>query len=129
MTKIVRSDGCGNSPKNLLVQSLAIAIEKCDRTVLSRCVADDLSWALPGRKTLEGRAAALAHLRTYRPTPPLRISVRRAFSHGRGGAADGSVVLSSGMTLGFCHVVEFSSVKGDKISSVCTYYSELGDNT
>jgi len=129
MTKIVKSPGCGNSPKNLLVQTLAIAIEKSDRAAFSRCVTDDISWALPGRKTLEGRGAALAYLKTRRSAAPPKINVKRAISHGRAGAADGAVVLSSGLTRGFCHVVEFSSIKGDSIGSIASYYSDLGDNS
>ncbi len=126
MTRIIKSAGCGNSPKNLLVQALVICIETANSPAFARCVSDDLDWAIPDRKSFVGKAAALAYLKNAK-SAPRQVKVRRAISHGRAGAADGTLVLSSGLTRGFCHVVEFSSARGEKISSICSYYSDLGD--
>jgi hypothetical protein len=127
MTRIIKNAGCGNSPKNLLVQALVIAIETANGAAFSRCVSDDLDWAIPGRKSFVGKAAALAYLKSGKPGALHEVKVRRAISHGRAGAADGTLILASGLTRGFCHVVEFCSVKGVGISSICSYYSDLGD--
>jgi len=53
--------------------------------------------------------------------------VRRVISHGRAGAADGVLVLSSGHPHNFCHVVGFASINGNNVSSISSYYVELGD--
>jgi hypothetical protein len=101
MTKIVKSDGCGNSPKNLLVQSLAIAIETANASAFSRCVTTDVVWALPGRKSFVGKAACLAYLRSRKSSSPKQVRVRRVINHGRAGAADGMIVPKAGLASGF----------------------------
>jgi hypothetical protein len=127
MPKIIKSKDCGNSPRNLLVQSLAIAIERANASAFARCVTDDVIWALPGRRSFAGKAACLAYLKSRRQDAPKLVTVRRALSHGRAGAADGTLTDESGLTHGFCHVINFSTVKGDRISAISSYYSDLGD--
>ena len=129
MPKVIKSPDCGNSPKNLLVQALVIAIETCNVTAFSRCVSDDIVWAIPGRRSFDGRSACLAYLKSRKPEAPKLVTVRRAISHGSAGAGDGTFTLDSGLRNGFCHVVNFSSAKGTHIASISSYYSDLGDET
>jgi len=125
--KVTKSPECGNSPKNLLVQSLAIAIETSNRSAFTRCTSSDMTWAIPGRRSFDGKAAALAYLRSRAPGVVKNVVMRRIVSHGRAGAADGTLVLQTGETLSFCHVVEFSNAKGVRISSISSYYSNIGE--
>lgn len=128
MPEATRNPGCGNSPKNALVQALAVAIETSNCTALARCISDDVVWALPGRRSLDGKAAAVAYLKFKGVAAKVaRIHVRRVVSHGRAGAVDGTLILKSGLAHGFCHVVEFTSAKGQRITSICSYYSDVGD--
>ena len=127
MPKITKSPECGNAPKNLLAQSLAIAIETSNRSAFTRCTSDAVTWAIPGRRSFDGKAAALAYLRSRAPEVVKNVVMRRIVSHGRAGAADGTLVLQTGETLGFCHVVEFSNAKGERISNMSSYYSDIGE--
>jgi hypothetical protein len=127
MPKILKSTDCANSPKNLLVQTLVIAIETANVSAFSRCVADDVVWALPGRKSFDGKAASLAYLKSRAPDALKQIRVRRVISHGRAGAGEGTLTMESGLTHCYCHVVTFSSVKGTRVSGIYSYYSDLGD--
>lgn len=127
MPKVIKSSECGNSPKNLLVQALAIAIETSNRSALARCISDDVTWAIPGRRSFDGKAAALAYLRSRSSAEVKKVVMRRIVSHGRAGAGDGTLVLQTGETFGFCHVVEFSNAKGQRISSISSYYSNIGE--
>jgi len=127
MPKVIKSKDCGNSPKSLLVQSLAIAIETSNAAGFSRCVTEDVVWSLPGRRSFDGKAACLAYLKARERNAPTQVRMRRAISHGRAGAGDGMLTMESGLTHSFCHVVEFSSVKGDRIASISSYSSDLGD--
>jgi hypothetical protein len=127
MPKVIKSKDCGNSPKNLLIQSLAIAIETSNALSFSRTVTDDVVWALPGRRSFNGKPACLAYLKAVKRNAPKQVKVRRAINHGRAGAADGTLTQVTGLTLSFCHVVDFSSVKGDRVSAISSYYSDLGD--
>jgi hypothetical protein len=128
MPKIVKSPDCKNSPKNLLVQALVIAIETSNASAFSRCVSDEVIWAVPGRKSFDGKAAALAYLKVRKLNiQPTKLQVRRAISHGRSGSGDGMLLLESGLTQSFCHVVDFSTAKGGKVSSISSYYADLGE--
>jgi hypothetical protein len=122
--KVIASPGCGNSPKNSLVQAVAIAVETFDHAALSRLVVDDVTWEIPGRHDIEGRSAVLERLAASATAQARKVVIRRVLSHGRAGAVDGLVVLASGLTRAFCHVLEFSSAKGQHVSSICSYYSE-----
>ena len=127
MAKVVKSKSCGNSPKNLFVQALVIAIETANVTAFSRCISDDLLWAIPGRKSFDGKAAALAFLKSRKLSAPAQVRVRRVISHGRAGAGDGTLVLQSGLPHSFCHVFEFTSARGNRVSAISSYYSDLGE--
>jgi hypothetical protein len=121
-TQVIKSKDCGNSPKNLLVQTLAVSIEKADRAAFLRCVSDDISWAYPSRSPVVGRALASGLLESVRSQAPLKIEVEHAISHGRSGAANGTVQLASGVRMRFCHVIEFASAKGDCVARITSYY-------
>jgi hypothetical protein len=129
MAKVIKSPDCSNSPKNLLVQSLVIAIETSNASAFSRCIAEDVVWSVPGRKSFDGKAASLAYLKSRRLDKPRQVAVRRAISHGRAGAGDGTLTLDSGFTRSFCHVVDFSNAKGDKVSRIASFYSDLGEES
>ena len=129
MPKVVKSRDCGNSPKNLLVQALVIAIETSNVSAFSRCVSDHIVWAIPGRRSFDGRLACLAYLKSRKLEVPKLVAVRRAISHGSAGAGDGTLTLDSGLRHSFCHVVNFSSARGTHIASISSYYSDLGDET
>ena len=126
MPKVTKSADCGNSPKNLLVQALAIALETANGAAFSRCTSEEIVWAVPGRRSFQGRTAALAWLKSKKPDSA-RIVVRHITSHGRGGAAEGLLVDDSGLSHGFCHVMEFASAKGDRVSAIFSYYSDIGE--
>lgn len=123
MLKIVKSPDCGNSPKNQFVEKVVVAIEKADRAAFARAVTDGVEWTLPDGDVVEGKIAAVEVLADLHPAP-VKIAVLHALSHGRAGAANGVVTLAGGEQIGFCHVVEFASAKGDSIAAIRTYYSE-----
>lgn len=127
MTTIFGSRDCDNSPKNRLVQDLAVAIEQGDLGAVQRCVCGDVSWAYPQRAKVVGSDAAAALLRDVRRQPPVRIEVVHAISHGKAGAATGTVTLSSGTRVRFCHVVEFTSARGDRIARITSFYADDQD--
>jgi SnoaL-like domain len=127
MAKVLRSADCGNSPKNLLVESLAIAIETSNAAAFGRCVTADVVWTVPGRRSYSGKAACLAYLKARRSSVPRLVTVRRVVSHGRAGAADGVLNPKSGFPHNFCHMLEFANAQGVSVASISSYYSDLGD--
>ena len=55
MTKIIPSEDCGNSPKNIFVQDLTIAFGKGDSKYILESVTDDIRWNLVGDKSILGK--------------------------------------------------------------------------
>jgi hypothetical protein len=127
MARVIKSTDCGNSPKNLLVQSLAIAIETCNGAAFARCVGDEVIWSVPGRRSFAGKAACLAYLKARKSDAANQVRLRRVVSHGRAGAADGVLAAEPALPRSFCHVVDFSSAKGDRVSAISSFYSDLGE--
>jgi hypothetical protein len=122
MTRVVKSDDCGNSPKNALVQEIAIAISKLDLKPVIDRINGDATWQILGATRLVGASAISAHLATGRAPKPKAVVVLHALSHGRTGAANGTVTFADGSVRDFCHVFEFTSASGDRVSAISTYY-------
>src|SRR5699024_9228994 len=108
MMELRRSKDCGNSPKNKLVEDIAIALETGDIEFLSSILAHDAEWGYVGG-TAVATKGILDHVDTL--STPTELSVRRVMSHGKVGAANGTVAYEGGSRLQFCHVLEFTSVK------------------
>lgn len=120
MTKIVRSKDCGNSPKNPLVENLAVALSTGDHRMVSELVTDDVQWSIVGGKVLRGREAVLQALSKVACVPIATLTVLHVVTHGRSGAVNGKVQHSAG-GVGFCDVFEFSTPKGTNVSRITSY--------
>jgi len=124
MITISTSRDCGNSPKSLLVQTLAIAIECGDSATFAQCAADNVVWAYRERGAVVGKTNTIALLSFMREHTPARIEVMHAISHGKVGATNGRLELENGDEVRFCHIVEFASVKGERIAKINSFYSD-----
>lgn len=115
MVEIKGSNDCGNSPKNKLVEDIAIALEIGN-------VAPDLlgeGVVLDDGVHTSGRDAVCARLSTT--AEPQSVRIEHVTSHGKIGAASGKTVLADGHTRRFCHMLEFTSVKAVQIAVISTY--------
>ncbi len=123
MTRISRSRDCGNSPKNKLLEELAIAIGRGDSSRFEELVTTEVVWQLVGRKKpIAGLDAAR---RALDKTPPaLEIAIDHVVSHGRAGAVNGTTAHEAHRTA-FCHMFEFNNTKGTHVKSVKTYSTRL----
>ena len=55
MTRVIVSEDCGNSPKNIFLQKLTIAFAKCDSKFILDSVTDDIRWNVLGNQLIEGK--------------------------------------------------------------------------
>lgn len=120
MTKIVRSRDCGNSPKNLLIENLAVALVTGDRRTAASLLTADVQWNIVGGKVLSGREAVLQELEDVNSKSIVQLTVWHAVTHGKAGAVNGLVQFRE-TTQGFCDVFEFSSAKGTSVSQITSY--------
>lgn len=121
MTKVVTSEDCGNSPKNIFVQEVTIALIKCDAKFALRSVAENIRWDIIGRTSVEGRDNLGAELERLTKEKPVELIINHVVTHGKAGAANGILKLQSGQQIAFCNVYEFTNAKGDAIQRITSY--------
>lgn len=119
MTKIITSEDCGNSPKNIFVQALTIAFTKADLKFIQKSVTDNVRWAVVGEKTIEGKDILLQAVEQAADVEEL--IVLHVMTHGKAGAVNGKKRLKNGMVLEFCNVYEFKDAKGTSVQAITTY--------
>ncbi len=122
--RIVPSADCGNSPKNTLLQDIAIAFAKRDAEFLLGRVTDDIRWEVVGGRVVEGREAFARALQTLGSVTQLTID--HVMSHGRVGAVNGVAAHRDGARE-FCDVYEFANAKAERIKSIRSYVVERAD--
>lgn len=115
--KINGSRDCGNSPKNRIVQDIAVALEAGNLPETG--IDGSTVWHRADGRKLEGAESLRSALDEVLPAESITVS--HAISHGKAGAANGVSVLAGGRTRRFCHVVEFTSVKATTIAEIDSY--------
>jgi hypothetical protein len=118
MTKVIVHEDCGNSPKNLFVQKMIIAIAKGDARFMLKHVSDDIRWNIVGGRVFQGKEEVA---RVLEGIDVAELNIRHIATHGKAGAADGTLKLTDGRTQAFCDVFEFTNSKGDGVKEITTY--------
>ena len=118
--EIKRSQDCGNSPKNQLVENLTIALLTGKLQTQSEIVTDDSEWTIVGGKSLSGRKAMLVEMEAVRGRSILKLSIDHAITHGKAGAVNGEGQYESSKE-GFCFVFEFANIKGTTLRQITSY--------
>jgi hypothetical protein len=124
MTKIIANEDCGNSPKNIFVQSVTIAFVKGDTQFLLNSVTEDIRWNIVGGKVIEGKAAFAKALEQRAKHKALELSVGHVLTHGKAGAVNGVLKFKGGVSQSFCDVYEFNGAKGTSIKEITSYVIE-----
>lgn len=106
---------CGNSPKNLFVQRVAVALVSGE--FIADAFAEGALWRHPSG-VIESRSAIGEWLAQQHQ--PDEVTIAHAISHGRVGAASGTLVLD-GQACRFAFVFEFTSTKANVVSRIESY--------
>lgn len=125
MTKVNINEDCGNSPKNIFVQKVTIALAKGDFKFILSNVTDDIRWNIIGDQLIEGKDRFAEALNMMRKDPVEVLTIRHIATHGKAGAADGTMRLENGKLRAFCNVYEFSTSKGSAIKEITSYFIKI----
>jgi hypothetical protein len=125
MTKIIVSEDCGNSPKNIFVQKLTISLAKRDSKFILSNVTDDIRWNIIGDQLIEGKERFAEALGEMKKDTVEVLTIRHIATHGKAGAVDGTVRLDNGKLRAFCHMYEFSNSKGSAIKEITSYFIDI----
>ncbi|ALS99894.1 nuclear transport factor 2 family protein [Lacimicrobium alkaliphilum] len=117
MSQVSRSADCGNSPKNKMVEDIAIALETRDTDFLRSILDPEVMWNYVGG-TVTTSAAILVQVGEL--DKPTSLTVDHVISHGKTGAVNGYTRKGKSEQR-FCHVIEFTSVKCNRIRRIESY--------
>lgn len=117
MVHVTGSQDCGNSPKNLFAQNVAIALETGE--VPAGMLSDDVVWHGLDAKALEG-IDAVRQTMAKRPAVQSFV-IDHAISHGKAAMANGIATLTDGTIRRFSHVFDFTSAKGNCVATITSY--------
>ena len=125
MTRVITSEDCGNSPKNIFVQDLTIALAKRDSKFILGNVTDDIRWNIVGDKLIKGKDSFAKALEKIKSDKAVQLTVHHVATHGKAGAVNGTTKMKDGKTRAFCDVYEFSNSKGNTVKEITTYIIEV----
>lgn len=121
MTKVVKSEDCGNSPKNIFVQDLAIAFARNDTDFLLSKVSDDIRWRIVGQKEIEGKDEFADQIASQNSNDVAKITIHHVVTHGKAGSVNGTRQLEDGSIEEFCDVYEFTNATGKRVAGISSY--------
>lgn len=125
MAKIITSEDCGNSPKNLFVQNVSIALAVSDAPTILNSVTEDIRWNIVGDKLVLGRDELAKTLAKAESDHVLELTILHVATHGKAGAVNGVAKLKDGKIRAFCDVYDFSGVKGTSLKEINSYWIEI----
>ncbi|ARI77766.1 nuclear transport factor 2 family protein [Halobacillus mangrovi] len=123
--EIICYDDCGNAPKKQLIKEFNIAFAKNEVAFIISCVSDDIQWNMVGDQVIQGKKAFSDSLQHMEGSPISKIHIKNIITHGRTGAADGTLFFNSGKQFHFCDIYTFTSAgKQAKIKELTSYIIE-----
>ena len=125
MTKVIISEDCGNSPKNLLVRDLAIALAKGDMKFIRSKLTDDIRWNKVGTRSIQGKENVVEALEQMKSNDVAELTIQHIATHGKAGAVNGSIKFKDGTVRAFCDMYEFMDAKGTRIKEITSYVIEI----
>lgn len=122
MTKIIAPENCGNSPKAFQLRDFNVAYAKQELQLMLDQLTDDITWHWVGEKTVTGKEEVAKELEAMMAQKVAEFTVQKILTHGKLGAADGTVTMQDGSSYGYCDVYVFSSAaKSAKIAEITSY--------
>jgi hypothetical protein len=123
--KIIASEDCGNSPKNIFVQDLTIALTKCDSRYILETVTEDVHWNILGEQYIEGKENVAAALKRWKDDKVSELVIQHVATHGKAGAVNGIRKWANGKKVAFCDFYEFGNTKGTLVKEIRSYRIEI----
>ena len=125
MTRVIVSEDCGNSPKNIFLEKLTVAFAKCDSKFILSSVTDDIRWNIVGDKLIQGKDSITKALEQMKNDKAVELTIHHIATHGKAGAVNGTTKFKNGNTRAFCDVYEFNGVKGTSIKEITSYVIDI----
>jgi hypothetical protein len=128
MTRVIISEDCGNSPKNISLEKLTIAFAKGDSKFILGNVTDDIRLNIVGDTSVQGKDNLAGRLERLINDKAVELTIDHVSTHGKAGAVSGTTKLKKGRTCAFCDVDKFSGARGTSVRETTSYGIEIKGN-
>lgn len=125
MMRVIIGEDCGNSPKNIFVQELTIALASGDLKSALNSVTDDIRWNIVGDKVIQGKDLFAKALEAKKKDKAVELTIHHVATHGKAGAVNGTTKFKNKNTQAFCYVYEFRDTKGSSVKEITSYGIEV----
>lgn len=122
--EIQRSGECGNSPKNRLLEDLAVALLSGDGARVAALTTATVHWRTPDSPPVDGQDAVSERAARTAPSPTSALTIRHVVSHGRAGAVTAALQSPSKPATELCLFFTFASAAGRAVDSITTYRAD-----
>lgn len=124
MTRVITSEDCGNSPKNIFIQDLTIAFARRDSKFILGNVTDDIRWNIVGDKFIAGKDNFAEALEKIKDDKAIKVTIEHVATHGKAGFVNGTMQLKDGKSYAYCDAYTFSNTKGTAVKVITSYVIE-----
>ena len=124
MTRVIIGEDCGNSPKNVFIQEITIALAKGDVKSVLNSVTEDIRWSIVGDRVLQGTEQFVEALQEKKNEKVVELKIQHIATHGKTGAVDGTLKFKN-KSHAFCHMYEFSNAKGNAVKEIISYIIKI----
>lgn len=124
MTRVIIGEDCGNSPKNIFVQEITIALAKGDVKSVLNSVTEDIRWSIVGDRVLQGTEQFVEALQEKKNEKVVELKIQHIATHGKTGAVDGTLKFKN-KSHAFCHMYEFNNAKGNAVKEITSYIIKI----
>ncbi len=125
MIKITSSPNCGNSPKMELIKQFTIAFAGSEVGFIIDSVTDQIVWTSIGKKKIKGKENFAEEVKKMQGEKAMELALDQILSHGKQGAANGTLKMQNGKRYAFSDFYVFQDAKGTKIKSITSYVIEI----
>ena len=119
--KVTGDLSCNNAPKRAFIRDFLIATGTLEKSELEKLVVESFTWNIPNHPTLEGLAKFHKELSNHNREIEV-MNIHTIITHGKDGAAHGTVTYKDGSVIHFADFYEFESHKKDAKIKTCTSY-------
>ena len=102
-----------------------IAFAKREVEYIAERVTDEIDWNIIGDRKIQGKKIFTAELEQMKSEKMTELTIDQILSHGKIGAASGTMKMQNGKKYAFSDFYEFNGAKGSKIKSMTSYIIEI----
>ena len=112
---------CDNAPKKQVIRDFNIAFAQGDVAGILPFLAEDVEWDIVGDKVLQGKPAVQTELTDMVETPFQALALDIVLTHGKLGAAVGTLTTDNGNVYRFSDTYEFVSAGNHTIQRFISF--------